>query len=105
VVTAKPIQVANKAKKRLIGNKKLVAPIVSQLVEKLQTSGILRFHCAVFQCIGYNHAVCQGIIEHSGPFTPIPGSSNNSEGNKGSASLIRLKSWLIVNLYCRKTNQ
>lgn len=64
--------------KRIVSAKKLVPPIISSLMESLYTSGILKFHCVVFQCVGYDHATYNEAMrmkEKTANIVPIPGAA------------------------------
>lgn len=78
-------KIANGLIKCLIQDRKMVPPIICDFVEKLYTSGVLKFDCLVLQCVGYDHVSYETTIK-SGETAPKIVQKNNSKPSGSNQS-------------------
>jgi len=57
---------------RVLGDRNLLPPFVITLMQDLYNIGVLRFHCAILECIGFDHNLHAQLVEHR----PFAGSSS-----------------------------
>jgi hypothetical protein len=66
------LQLAKDLMNRVLGDRNLLPPFVITLMQDLYNIGVLRFHCAILECIGFDHNLHAQLVEHR----PFAGSSS-----------------------------